>query len=52
MAEILIDEHTLSGVVTDEAGRQEPFQGWLELIGLLQEDDHAGDQPPPRPDLQ
>lgn len=47
VAEIVVDDQALSGVVTDEAGRRWSFQGWLELIGLLQRADDGGDGEPP-----
>ena len=51
-AELKVDGRAISGIVTDQHGYQQPFDGWLALIGLLQPEDpgtsHRDGLQPPR----
>lgn len=42
-AEIVIDGAGISGTITEAAGEQQTFNGWLQLISILQSDSQLED---------
>ncbi len=48
-AELTVDGASISGIVKEQDGHEQPFNGWLQLIGLLQAEDQSTEPPPASP---